>query len=371
MKILILSAAKSIHTVKWVNAFAERGHKVFLISIKGHEPKENTLHRNVKFYSLKYGGTIGYYLNALELSTLKKKIAPDVINVHYASGYGTLARIAKISPYILSIWGSDVYDFPNESKLKRIILKKNVKNAYMLASTSNCMAEQLRRVMENKKLDVRITPFGVDLRVFDPYKYQKNRNDDYVVGTVKALESKYGIYELILAFNKVKERLEEENNLKGNFKLYIYGDGTQKEFLSEVIREKNLIDNVFLMGKIPNNEVPQAIAEFDFFIALSQLDSESFGVAAVEAMAMEKPVIVSDVDGFKEVVDDKVTGVIVQKNDIDAVANAMYSFITDNELCKELGKNGRIHVEKKYDWQKNVDTMLTLYDEMNEVRSNE
>ena len=219
MKILFLSAAKSIHTVKWVNAFAERGHEVYLISIKGHEPKENTLHSNIKFYQLRYGGTLGYYMNAHEFSKLVKKIKPDVINVHYASGYGTLARISNISHYILSIWGSDVYDFPYESRLKNYILKKNVKKAEMLASTSECMANQLRKVMGNEKLEIAITPFGVDLNLFDPSKYPKDDNDDFVVGTVKALESKYGIYELILAFDKLKKHLEEKDNWKKNLKL--------------------------------------------------------------------------------------------------------------------------------------------------------
>ena len=370
MKILFLSAAKSIHTVKWVNAFAERGHEVYLISIKGHEPKENTLHSNIKFYQLRYGGTLGYYMNAHEFSKLVKKIKPDVINVHYASGYGTLARISNISHYILSIWGSDVYDFPYESRLKNYILKKNVKKAEMLASTSECMANQLRKVMGNEKLEIAITPFGVDLNLFDPSKYPKDDNDDFVVGTVKALESKYGIYELILAFDKLKKHLEEKDNWKKNLKLIIYGDGTQKVFLEKIIKEKKLEKNVLLKGRIPNSEVPKAISKFDLFVVLSQLDSESFGVAAVEAMAMEKPVIASDVDGFKEVIKDEITGVIVPRKGIDIAEETMYKFTIDSELRNRIGVNGRIHVEKKYSWMKNVDNMLEIYNKMNEVKVN-
>ena len=149
MKILFLSAANSIHTVKWVNALVEKGHEVVLVSNKGHEPKEDALDNRIQFYCLKYSGNLGYFLNAKELSILVKKIKPTVINVHYASGYGTLARIAKLPPYLLSVWGSDVYDFPYESKIKNRILKKNIKNADMLASTSKCMAQQLRKVMSD------------------------------------------------------------------------------------------------------------------------------------------------------------------------------------------------------------------------------
>ena len=115
MKIMFVSAANSTHTVRWVNALAERGHEVYLVSNRGHEPKENALNSRVKLYLMKHSGGKGYYLNAGELRKIAKRINPDVINVHYASGYGTLARKARLPKYILSVWGSDVYDFPNKS----------------------------------------------------------------------------------------------------------------------------------------------------------------------------------------------------------------------------------------------------------------
>ena len=361
MKILFLSAAKSIHTVKWVNAFAERGHEVYLISIKGHEPKEDSLHENISFYSLKYAGTLGYYLNAFELAKVVKKVRPDVINVHYASGYGTLARISHISPYILSIWGSDVYDFPYESRFKNYILKKNVKKAEMLASTSECMANQLRKVMGNEAMKIWATPFGVDLNLFNPDNYSKIDNNDFVIGTVKALESKYGIHELILVFDMLKKQLDLNSNFKKNLKLFIYGDGSQKRFLTEIIKEKQLSNCVFLKGRIPNFEVPKAISEFDIFVALSQLDSESFGVAAVEAMAMKKPVVASDVDGFKEVMENNATGFIVKRDSILEATHAIRKIAENETLRKTMGENGRKRVEKLYAWDKNVEYMLSIY----------
>ena len=112
MKIMFVSAANSTHTVRWVNALAERGHEVYLVSNRGHEPKEDALNSRVKLYLMKHSGGKGYYLNAGELRKIAKRINPDVINVHYASGYGTLARKARLPKYILSVWGSDVYDFP-------------------------------------------------------------------------------------------------------------------------------------------------------------------------------------------------------------------------------------------------------------------
>ena len=79
MKILFLSAANSIHTVKWINALASRGHEVYLVYNKGHEPKMDQINKNIHQHQLKYKGGVGYYLNAKELRKLKKEISPDII----------------------------------------------------------------------------------------------------------------------------------------------------------------------------------------------------------------------------------------------------------------------------------------------------
>lgn len=360
MRILFLSAANSIHTVKWVNALAERGHEVHLIYNAGHEPKNDVLANEIKCHPLKYSGGIGYYLNAKELGRITKKIKPDVINVHYASGYGTLARRAKISPILLSVWGSDVYDFPYESRMKNKILKKNIRYATELASTSFCMAEQLRKVMQDEKLEIAVTPFGVDIQKFDPKRYsRKAAGTEIIIGNIKLLEAKYGIKELVTAFAKLKSEIESKS--EKDLKLYIYGDGSQRQEIEELISTLNMQNAVFLKGRVPNVKVPEVLNEFDIFCALSQLDSESFGVAVVEAMAMGKPVVVSDVDGFCEVVRDNETGYIIQRNDTDAVVSKLKELILNEDLRRQLGRAGRRRVEENYDWEKNVDTMLELY----------
>ena len=122
-KVFFISAASSIHTVKWVNSLSE-DYEVHLIYCNNHQPKIDSVNKNVILHKLHFKAPIGYYLNSIELRKLYKKIHPDIINVHYASGYGTLARISRIKPVLLSIWGSDVYDFPNQSKIKNRILKK-------------------------------------------------------------------------------------------------------------------------------------------------------------------------------------------------------------------------------------------------------
>lgn len=359
MKVLFLSAANSIHTVKWVNALAERNHEIHLVYNCGHEPSMDKIDERVILHKLKYSGSKGYYLNAYELKKLCKKIDPDVINVHYASGYGTLARVAKLEKVILSIWGSDVFEFPYQSRLKKLILKKNVNHASALASTSHCMAIQLRTLIEDLDKEITITPFGIDLRKFSKDRFQEY-SDEIIVGSIKTLNPLYGISDLIKAAHIMLIQLPEE--IRKKVRVEIYGDGQQKEELEREIYELNDQDKIFLMGKIPNSEVPAVLNRFTVFCATSH--HESFGVSVIEAMAMEIPVVVTNVDGFKEVIEDGVTGIEVNVGNSNQIANALCELILNKEKRKKMGENGRRRVEKLYNWYDNVTVMEKLYEEM-------
>lgn len=363
MKILFLSAGNSVHTIKWVNALEERGHDISLVYNKGHEPVKERLNDNIKCYCLKYSGNAGYYLNAGQLKKFVKEIQPDVINAHYASGYGTLARVSKIGPVLLSVWGSDVYDFPYESKIKNRIFKKNINYAAMLASTSECMAKQMRKVMGTPQLDISITPFGVDLRLFDPDIYKKSKSvQNIIIGNIKSLEPIYGIDKLLYAVDILLKRL---NNVGGgdiNIKLKIYGTGSQKEELQKLATSLNLNEVVCFEGRIANTEVPKALAEMDIFCVTSR--KESFGVAVVEAMAMGLPVVATNAEGFREVMEDGKTGVIIDEYDAEQIADALERLVSDETLRQNYGENGRRRAVELYDWNKNVDTMEAVYETM-------
>lgn len=366
MKVLFLSAASSIHTVKWVNALAKRGHDVYLVYNKGHEPKGNQIDEKVKLCPLKYSGVFAYYLNAKELKEIERKIQPDVINVHYASGYGTLARRGRIGPYLLSIWGSDVYDFPYHGKINKYILRKNVENAKMLASTSECMANQLRKVLEKPTLEIGITPFGVDLERFRIEETLKREDETILIGNIKTLEPVYRIGDLINATRVLKDSLENKqlSDISNRIRVHIYGDGKLRGELEQLIVKLSLENTVYLKGRIPNAEVPKILKEFDIFCATSE--KESFGVSVVEAMAMEVPVVVSDAEGFKEVIEDGKTGFVVSSGGIETIAEKLERLILDTDLRRTLGKAGRKRVEKLYDWEKNVDAMEKLYKQLRE-----
>lgn len=354
MKIAFVSAARSSHTVKWVNALARRGHTVRLYSLPDHKNTLGNLHPQVEVCYLEKGGFLGYFRNARQLARQMAVFQPDVVNSHYASGYGTLTRLAKVHPLVLSVWGSDVYDFPHKSPLHKKLVRDNLFGADAVASTSEVMARRVRQTFGYAK-EIFITPFGVDCTLFSPVK-EPVPCDTFRVGTVKALEEKYGMDILIRAFALLCEKLGDRPA-----SLMIYGKGSQWELLESQIASLGLAGKVMLGGAVPNEEVPDKIRQMDAFCLPSVLDSESFGVSAVEAMACGVPVVASDVDGFTETVEDGVTGFLVPRRDPAAMASRLYALAGDPALCQKLGQAGRERALRLYDFEKNVDTMEQLY----------
>lgn len=368
MKILYIAPASVNHTVRWVNAMSEKGHKVHLMSLREHREGVNEINKKVKIHYLNISGHKGYYLNWFKAKKIIKRINPDIINTHYASGYGTLSRFINSGPVLLSVWGSDVYDFPNENKLKKKILEKNLKSSFKVASTSNVMAEEVRKYIDKK---IYVTPFGVDTDIFKPLEINKKK--EIKIGIVKTLKPKYGVRYLIKAISILVDRLIKENKIEilGQITCDIYGDGEEKNELMNLTKQLNIESIVSFKGYIENKRVSVAINQMDIFCAPSILDSESFGVAAVEAMACEVPVVTSDVDGFREVVEDQVTGYIVPRKNSEALADKIYELIFDEKKRKIMGINGRKRVKKLYDWKNNVDHMEKVYKEVIEDWKNE
>lgn len=362
MKILFLSNAASIHTVRWVNALSKRGHEVHLVFKADDAPTTNLISDPVILHRLNYPGTKGYFLNARQTKKLFNAIKPDIVNAHFASGYGTLARLAGLTPLLLSVWGSDVYDFPYQSKLKMKLLVGNLRYATAIASTSESMARQVQTLLNAKAKKIFITPFGVDLVKFSHGPGDFKDPATIVIGNIKSLKTVYGLDYFIKAIGILKQNLEtiHRDDLSEKIRALIYGEGIIRGDLEGLVKELGLQDTVVFGGEIPNSEVPAALRTFDIFCATS--DRESFGVSIVEAMAMGLPVVATDASGFKEVVVDGVTGMIVERKNPQMIAQALQTLILNHQLRVEFGKNGRKRVEAVYDWENNVSEMLRIYE---------
>jgi glycosyltransferase involved in cell wall biosynthesis len=278
---------------------------------------------------------------------------PDLLHAHYASGYGTLSRLSGFSPNILSVWGSDVYEFPYQSKRKESLLRKNLRAADFLWTTSRALEQQTMRFVGTER-EIEITPFGIDCDHFTP-GLARPADDTFVVGTVKSLEPAYGIDKLLRAFALLKGSPPDGRSPK----LVVAGEGSLKSSLERLALDLGIAQDTEFVGAIPHQRVPELLNSFSVFVALST--SESFGVAVLEASACGVPVIVSDAGGLPEVVVDGKTGLIIQGGDPDLAFLGLKRIAEDRDLALAMGKEGRRFVRETYDWNENVTRVANAY----------
>jgi L-malate glycosyltransferase len=357
LKIALLSGINAIHTTRWANALSERGHDIQLIT---QHKGGDVLSERVKVHYLPFKGSMGYYFNAPFLRLLLKKIKPDLLHAHYASGYGTLGRLSGFHPSLLSVWGSDVYDFPYESNFKMSLLQKNLRAADVIASTSYVMAKQTNVICKGLP-EIQITPFGVDIHSFFSDNSKKN-SDTITIGTVKKLSYKYGIDILIKGFAEARNSLEKEDkNLALKLRLLIVGEGEERKLLERLASSLNISEVTEFVGPVPYSNVPNYLNKLHIYVAVSRLDSESFGVAILEASACALPVIVSNAGGLPEVVEPDVTGIIVERDNYIALAKAIKLLVIEESFRRKMGQAGVERVLAHYTWDESVSIMEGVY----------
>lgn len=361
MKIFLLSNCNSSHTFKWANSLSERNIDVYLFGLADQE--FNGLNQKVNVIVEKIPTEIKtqtdgsfqktYYLKVLpKLLNLIKKIKPDILHAHYASSYGLLGALSAYKPFLVSVWGNDVFDFPKKSLIHKSIIKFVFRRADRIYSTSKVMADEIK--IYTKK-EVNIIPFGVDINFFRPFKVEKIfGNDTTVIGCVKSLSFKYGIEYLLDAFAIIKEKIKDQK-----IKLLIVGDGTLKNQLIERAEKLKIHQDVLFYGAVPHSKVPEIYNMIDIAVFTSVW--ESFGVSNLEAAACEVPQVASKIGGFKEIIKDGVTGFLVDPENPEAIASKVIELINDNDLRKKIGKSARQYVIENFEWNKNVDQMIDEY----------
>jgi len=365
MKLLLLSDPNSVHTIKWAKSLADNGVDIIIFGLGDFTVNDYKKYPNIKVITLNESvirneGALSKlkYLKALPMiNSIIKEFKPDIFHAHYASSYGLLGALSGFSPFVLSVWGNDVFSFPNKSFLHKRILQYNLKKADKILSTSHVMAKETKLYTDK---NIEVTPFGINMEQFKPMEVKSLfGKDDIVIGTVKTLEEKYGIEYLIKAFKILSDKYQ---NLP--LKLLIVGGGSLDKELKQLSKDLNIEDKTIFTGKVPFRDVPKYHNMLSVSVSVSVANSESFGVAIIEASSCAKPVIVANVGGLPEVVEDGITGFVVPPRDEKETATAIEKLILDKELRIKIGNSGRDRVRELYNWDDNVKQMMNIYKEM-------
>jgi len=353
VRICLLANAASVHTQRWAEHFAGSGHEVHVVSVHDARIRGAKVHpvgimRGVEPIS-PVAILLSYTKMLLHIKRIVKDINPDILHSHYVTTNGVIGAFAGFHPYIVSSWGSDIFDPPSTSFIFKRIIKFALSRANAITATSKILTTGTQRLAPQGR-QVQTIPFGVDLAKFKPT--MKSHSDKIMIGCAKTLMKLYGVEYLIKAFAAVHKKFPQTN-------LLIVGGGPLLNTLKELADSLSIGDSVDFVGPVPHEQMPLYLSKMDIFVVPSL--SEAWGRVAAEASAMELPVVASAVGGLGEVIIDGVTGFLVAPRDHQAIAQKLIQLIENPGLRSSMGATGRKFVMDNYDWNANASLMEKLY----------
>lgn len=301
--------------------------------------------KNVKFKGL------SWWLTRKKLQKIIDQLHSDqeIDLVEAADWTGISSFIKpKSCPLIIRLNGSDTYFCHLDNRPVKWINKFHEKCALIkadaLLSVSQFTADTTNAVFGLKK-HFTIIPNPIDSGLFQSYKNSQNQKEILYFGS---LIRKKGLLELPLIFNKVIETNPDARlTLIGkDVSDIISGNASTWQMMQEFFSDKAK-QNVTYLGSVPYAEIKEKIQ--NAVLCVFPSFAEAFPVSWLEAMAMEKPIVASNVGWANEMVDDGENGFLAHPADHDLFAKKINTLLNDEELCLKMGKSARKKVEVFFD----------------------
>lgn len=294
---------------------------------------------------------------------IKKTISDfDIIQIHEHRHSLAIAahRYARKNnvPYVLQAHGS-VLPFFQKEKLKDIF--DNLWGFDILHDASRVFAlsevekeQYLKMGILNERIE--IVPLGINLKEYEKLpdkgnfksKYNIDENKKLILFLGRIHEIK-GLDLLVKSFGKINE---------DNVKLAIVGgDYGFKEELLKLIKNLDLNDKIIFPGVLTGKDKIEALVDCDIFVMPSRY--ESFTTSGLEAMACQKPLILTKNNHIQSWVKDNVG--LVCEFDEDELTDCIETLLNDEDLCIQFGKTGRELIENKYDWNRVEKQIESIY----------
>ncbi len=199
-----------------------------------------------------------------------------------------------------------------------------------------------------------IIPNGVDVGHFSPdvAPIEEFKDGKLNILFVSRLEKRKGLNYLLEAFKQVKEEIPDS-------RLIIVGPGTRLRRKYERYVARSGLKDVVFVGLVSYDELPRYYQTADVFCAPA-IGSESFGIILLEAMAMSKPIVASNIEGYASVISHGVDGLLVPPADKNKLAQALISLLNDEALRKEMGAKGRIKA-LEHSWERISQRVFDYY----------
>lgn len=344
-------------------ALAKHGDDVHFISY-AMPSRLNILHERVHFHEVNvtpYPLFDPYPPYTLALATKMAEVAAyeklDILHVHYAIPHAISAYLAKQIlqsrlKVITTLHGTDITLVGrDESYLP--ITKFGIEVSDGVTAVSHWLKEETSKNFHTNK------PIQVIPNFVDPARFRRASSDfcstfaaegEKLICHVSNFRPVKRIMDVVETFEKIARAVPS--------RLLMIGDGPDRSRAEAFARTHDLRDRILFLGNVPNLE--DVLGACDLFLLPSE--SESFGMAALEAMTSEVPVIATRTGGLPEVVIDGETGYLLEVGDVEGMAERGIQILLDRDRGRSMGKRAREVAVAAFDEQK----IVPLYREMYE-----
>lgn len=344
-------------------ALAKKGHKVHFMAY--NLPfRLNPFNENLFYHEVSVNDYPLFEYQPYE-SALASKIVDvamyeklDVLHVHYAIPHASVAYLAQQIlksknidlPYITTLHGTDITLVGRDPSFEPVIRFSLNKSNAITSVSESLKKDTLKTFKIDNKIDV--IPNFVNFEDFEktPHHCDKHHyapNNEKIMIHVSNFRKVKRVEDVLRVFDKVRKKVPA--------KLILVGDGPERPAIEKLCRELNTCQDIISLGRI--NDPTEILSLGDLFILPSE--TESFGLAALEAMAMKLPVISTNTGGLPEVNIDGKTGFVSNVGDIDDMANNAIKLLTDPNLLNEFKNNAYLQA-KKFD----INIILPMYEKL-------
>ena len=269
----------------------------------------------------------------------------DLLHVHYAIPHSVSAMLARSMaaprrlPFITTLHGTDI-TLVGSNRSYLPITKYSIEQSDGVTSISRYLLNQTIKEFDIKRAIEVIPNFvNCDLYTRKPDEALRAKwapGGESIVMHLSNFRPVKRVTDAVEIFAQVRAKMPA--------KLVLIGDGPERGAAEYLVRKKKLQKDVHFLGK--QDQVYRLLSEADLFLLPSQL--ESFGLAALEAMACEVPVIATNVGGLPEVIEHGVDGFLVEPQDVATASRFAIDVLSRADRGRELGKLARANAKKKF-----------------------
>ncbi len=272
----------------------------------------------------------------------------DIIHVHYAIPHATSAYLAKKALHgkvkiVTTLHGTDVYLLGLNPSYKPIV-EFSMENSDSLTAVSEFLKKETL-----EKFSI-IRPIAVIPNFVNSEKYKRmDRGKEKIICHISNFRPLKRAADVVRIFGMIVKEIDS--------RLYLVGEGPTKCTAQRLVEKLGLKKKVCFRGNV--SDVSKILGKSDLFLLPSE--QESFGLAALEAMSSEVPVVASKVGGLPEVIRHGKDGYLAKVGDLETMAEYCLKILTNDGLAEKMGKQARMRVLEKFTTEKVVPQYLSLY----------